>query len=212
MIGHILGYGRIAPGVIDHFEGIWRGESEDDSAESSEKMSREKVLLTGASGSMGHEAFLELQRRKDRYDVNLLIRPSRVNKKMFARYEGEPWLNIVWGDLTDEGQVKGLVDRLGPDAIVHVAAIVAPTAYVIPDKAYGVNVNGTRYLVEAAQALGTKPRFVFTSSYSVHGPRNDEKDLPFFDPGKCAPAPAAIEKCPRNIIIDRNLAPPMSPG
>ena len=32
---------------------------------------------------------------------------------------------------------------------------------------------------------------------------NEEKDLPFFDPEKCNPAPAAIEKCPRNVIFKR---------
>jgi ferredoxin len=29
---------------------------------------------------------------------------------------------------------------------------------------------------------------------------NEEKDLPYFDPEKSLPAPAAIEKCPRKII------------
>ena len=33
---------------------------------------RPRVLLTGASGSMGFEAFLELRRRSDRYDTRLL--------------------------------------------------------------------------------------------------------------------------------------------
>jgi len=32
---------------------------------------------------------------------------------------------------------------------------------------------------------------------------NEEKDLPFFNPEKCTPAPAAIEKCPRKIIFKR---------
>ncbi|MFO8109700.1 MAG: 4Fe-4S dicluster domain-containing protein [Thermoplasmata archaeon] len=32
---------------------------------------------------------------------------------------------------------------------------------------------------------------------------NDEKDLPYFDPEKCLPAPDSIEKCPRDIIIPR---------
>lgn len=34
---------------------------------------------------------------------------------------------------------------------------------------------------------------------------NEEKDLPYFDPEKCLPAPDSIEKCPRDIIIPRDV-------
>jgi H+/Na+-translocating ferredoxin:NAD+ oxidoreductase subunit B len=34
---------------------------------------------------------------------------------------------------------------------------------------------------------------------------NEEKDLPFFDPEKCVPSPAAIEKCPRKVIFKRDF-------
>ncbi len=34
---------------------------------------------------------------------------------------------------------------------------------------------------------------------------DNEKDLPFFDPEKCLPAPDSIEKCPRDIIIPRKV-------
>jgi len=61
-------------------------------------MPKKRVLLTGASGSMGSEAFKELLRRKDRYDIVLLLRPSKQNKKAFANYEGQEGIKIVWGD------------------------------------------------------------------------------------------------------------------
>ena len=53
---------------------------------------KEKVLLLGASGSMGGQAFKELWDRKlpngeRKYDVVLLQRPSETNKKLFAPYE-----------------------------------------------------------------------------------------------------------------------------
>ncbi len=49
---------------------------------------KKKILLTGASGSMGNAAFLELMTRPDRPDMVLLVRPSAVNKKKFVAYEG----------------------------------------------------------------------------------------------------------------------------
>ena len=51
-------------------------------------MVKDKVLLTGASGSMGNAAFHELLKRKERYYVVLLVRPSKKNRKYFAEYLG----------------------------------------------------------------------------------------------------------------------------
>jgi uncharacterized protein YbjT (DUF2867 family) len=62
-------------------------------------MTKKRVLLTGASGSMGGEALKELLRRKDKYDIVVIMRPSRKNKEMFAKWEAEPGVRIVWGDL-----------------------------------------------------------------------------------------------------------------
>jgi NAD(P)-dependent dehydrogenase (short-subunit alcohol dehydrogenase family) len=50
---------------------------------------KEVVLLTGASGSMGFEAFKLLWEKRKRYDIVLLLRPSGKNKKKFRSYEKE---------------------------------------------------------------------------------------------------------------------------
>jgi len=47
---------------------------------------KEKVLLTGASGSMGFEAFKLLWEERDKYDIVLFLRPSGKNKKKFKKY------------------------------------------------------------------------------------------------------------------------------
>ncbi len=135
-------------------------------------MSKTRVLLTGASGSMGHEAFLELRRRKERYQTRLLLRPSKVNKKIFAPYEGQPWLDIVWGDLTSHEDVKRAV--AGVDAVLHPAALISPAADRNPEAARSINVGGTRNLLDAIE---TEPdgveriRFVFVGSVAQYGDR-----------------------------------------
>jgi len=76
-------------------------------------MTKFRVFLTGASGSMGGETFKELFRKNSEYNIVLLLRPSRSNKKSFKKYipndkipvgqKGvveENGLKIVWGDLT----------------------------------------------------------------------------------------------------------------
>ena len=65
---------------------------------------KEVVLLTGASGSMGFETFKQLWEKRDRYDIVLLLRPSKKNRKKFQEFEqkagksGETHLKIIWGD------------------------------------------------------------------------------------------------------------------
>ncbi len=99
---------------------------------------------------MGHEAFLELYRRRHRYDVKLLLRPSKANKKMFAPYLNAPdskWIDIVWGDITEAGDADRAVD--GVDFVLHPAATIPPFADRHPSVARSVNVEGTRNLLRA---------------------------------------------------------------
>jgi nucleoside-diphosphate-sugar epimerase len=58
-----------------------------------------------------------------------------------------------------------------PDVIFHLAAIVSGEAEADFEKGYRVNLDGTRYLLEAIRKVGEgyKPRLVFTSSIAVFG-------------------------------------------
>jgi len=113
-------------------------------------MSKRTILLTGASGSMGGEAFLELQRRSATLNTRLLLRPSKVNKKNFARFDGRDGVEIVWGDLTDAGDALRAVE--GVDAVLHPAAMISPAADRAPEMARRINVGGTVNLIEGIKA------------------------------------------------------------
>ena len=135
-------------------------------------MGKTKILLTGASGSMGHEAFLELRRRSDEHDTRLLLRPSKVNKKNFAKYDGRDGVEIIWGDLTDSEDVKRAVK--GVDAVLHPAAMISPEADRYPEMARKINVGGTINLLDAIRAEpGGKEnvRFVYIASVAQYGDR-----------------------------------------
>ncbi|MFH1327993.1 MAG: NAD-dependent epimerase/dehydratase family protein [Candidatus Bathyarchaeota archaeon] len=123
-------------------------------------MVKEKVLLTGASGSMGNAAFQELLKRKDRYDIVLLLRPSKKNRKYFAEYLGGKSsvstnndvdecdeLKIVWGDLVNSDDVFRAVD--GCDFVLHPAALISPAADYNPELAKKVNFEGTENIIAA---------------------------------------------------------------
>jgi nucleoside-diphosphate-sugar epimerase len=137
-----------------------------------------QVLLTGAFGNVGEYTLRALV--GEGHSVVAFDMRSDATLAKAARLEAELRFRTVWGDLTDSTTTRQVVIDARPDAILHVAAVIAPIAYVRPELAHRVNVDGTRNLIAAAKASGA-PRFVFTSSYSVHGPRNPHRDLPPID-------------------------------
>lgn len=127
-------------------------------------MGKERVLLFGASGTMGYAAFKELWKRRHRYDVVILVRPSQKNKALFRPYEQEAGIapipgkgvaeaggfKIVWGDATDYGDVEWAVQ--GVDWVLNAMAFISPHADYDPDMARAVNTGAVTNIVRAIEA------------------------------------------------------------
>lgn len=75
-------------------------------------------------------------------------------------------------DIADARASAGLI-AARPDVIFHLAAIVSGEAEANFDKGYAINLDGTRFLLDAIRAEGLKgvyaPRVVNTSSIAVFG-------------------------------------------
>ncbi len=75
-------------------------------------------------------------------------------------------------DVSDAAVAAQLVGKR-PDLIFHLAAIVSGEAEADFEKGYRINLDGTRYLLEAIRLEGARapynPRLVFTSSIAVFG-------------------------------------------
>jgi nucleoside-diphosphate-sugar epimerase len=135
-------------------------------------MAKKKVLLTGASGSMGGEAFKELLRRRDKYDIVLLLRPSPKNRKGFTKYEGEEGVKIVWGDLCNLDDVVEAVN--GVDHVLHPAAFISPAADYNPPVCRRINTGGAENIVAAIKKQpenGDHVRLVSIGSVAEYGDR-----------------------------------------
>ncbi|MFX0185872.1 MAG: NAD-dependent epimerase/dehydratase family protein [Candidatus Hodarchaeota archaeon] len=127
-------------------------------------MKNERVYLAGASGSMGFEAFKNLWKKRDRYDIVLLQRPSKKNKKLFRRYEkasgiksipgrgvvGSSPLKIVWGDATNFNDVSEACK--GIDWCLCPMAFISPAADLNPKMAEAVNTTAVKYIIRAIEA------------------------------------------------------------
>jgi len=135
---------------------------------------KQVVLLTGASGSMGFETFKLLWEKRERFDIVLLLRPSKKNRKKFRSYEreasGKGGLKIVWGDVLNR---KDLVEACrGIDWCLHPMALISPEADRQPEMAELVNARGTRYLVEAIEAENPEYiRLVHVGTVAEYGHR-----------------------------------------
>jgi len=149
-------------------------------------VNKEKVSLFGASGTMGFEAFRELWKRRDRYDIVVLLRPSEKNKKLLATYEQEAGiepipgkgvaecsgLKIIWGDATDYADVEEAIK--GVDWVLDAMAFISPQADYYPEMAKAVNTGGIRNIVKAieAQPNGAEHiKLVYTGTVAATGDR-----------------------------------------
>ena len=117
-----------------------------------------KILITGASGYIGHKLAMEAARRN--YTVHILVRDM-----LSPLLPAHPNIIKFKGDITDKASVMAAM--MNCDKVIHAAAIAKLSA---KDNTifYSVNVEGTRNMLDAALALGVK-KFVFTSSGAVIG-------------------------------------------
>lgn len=131
-----------------------------------------QVLVTGGTGQIGGAVTRALLERGDA--VRCLVRkPDRLGNLVGLDVEVAP------GDITDPASVRAATD--GVDAVVHAAGVVSYWARKA-DFQYAVNVDGTRYVLDAAADAGVR-RVLFTSSIaalgSVDGGGEGSEDTPF---------------------------------
>jgi nucleoside-diphosphate-sugar epimerase len=134
------------------------------------------VLVTGAFGQVGRRC-TEILLTRGHIVVAMDLRNDSTQQvaEEIGRIAPRDKLIPAYADLLDQDAVVALVRRHQPLAIVHLAAMLAPASYRNPGLARKVNVEGTRNLVVAAQALAEPPMFVMASSASVYGSRNPHR-------------------------------------
>lgn len=130
------------------------------------------MFLTGATGVMGMAGLHSLMQAEfngEKLAVSVLARPSDKNRKKLARFEKEG-VDVIWGDLLDEDDVRRGVDRA--DIVLHVGGMVSPLADRYPEKTMKVNVGSMRSVVNSAiakQERGEDIRVVYIGSVSQYG-------------------------------------------
>lgn len=132
-----------------------------------------KVVITGGGGMLGRKLARML------LDGAALVAPGRGDAPvsaltLFDAYhpddgiEADPRVSVVTGDITDRATVDGIIDT-DTASIFHFAAVVSGGAEADFDLGYKVNLTGSLNVLEAARAIGTVPRVLFTSSLAAYG-------------------------------------------
>ena len=119
-----------------------------------------RILLTGAAGQVGTD-LIPLLLAKGHQVAGFDLAPAP--KDLPA---GAAW---VQGDITVEGEVSDAFKSWKPEVVHHLAAILSATGEKIPFRAWRVNMDGTRNVLEAARLFGTR-QVVFTSTIAAFGP------------------------------------------
>ena len=128
------------------------------------------ILILGAAGMVGRK-LTERLLRDGQLGGNDISRMTLQDVVAPAKPAGTTIpIDIVTSDFADANTAAPLVVTK-PDVIFHLAAIVSGEAEAEFDKGYRINLDGTRYLIDAIRAIGGgyKPRLVFTSSIAVFG-------------------------------------------
>ncbi len=129
------------------------------------------ILVTGGAGFLGQQLIASVLARGglclDGSDQPRM--PDRIT--CFDQTEGrltDPRVFNVAGDIADPATLARLIDA-ETRVVVHLAAVVSGTAEADFDLGMRVNIDGTRYLLEACRARATRPRLLLSSSLAVFG-------------------------------------------
>lgn len=140
--------------------------------------SKTKVLLTGASGTVGYEILKQLYQQKDIFEITVFDLDNRKTRKMFSNFKNE--IKIEYGDIASNEDIANVcADK---DFVIHIAAIIPPLADDKPELAYRVNTIGTMNLVRNLERLSPNVFFLYSSSISVYGDRLKNPNIYINDP------------------------------
>lgn len=117
-----------------------------------------KVLVTGVNGQLGHDMMLELKRRNHE-PVGSGSGPDYRGSDSVAAM---PYEQMT---ITDAENVRTVLERVHPDAVIHCSAWTAVDAAEEEEnreKVFGLNVTGTRNIAEACRVIGAKLVYLST--------------------------------------------------
>lgn len=135
-----------------------------------------RVLITGAAGFLGQRLLRQILKNGglNRHPVSEIILADQQVPDLGGD-SGIP-ITLMQGNLADETYVRALSEE-GFDSLFHMASFLTLQAEIDPARAFAVNVEALRLLIDRARGV---PRVIFPSSIAIHGgdlPERVDDDL-----------------------------------
>ncbi|MFA6366866.1 MAG: NAD(P)-dependent oxidoreductase [Candidatus Hydrogenedentales bacterium] len=133
------------------------------------------ILVTGGFGNVGRSAVMACLAAG--HSVAIFESPSALKKAGagFRRLLNTQWASckFVFGDIRSQADIGRAFSAFpdGPDAVIHLAALIPPAAEKDPEKTKAINIGGTANIIEACRSAPNHPRLVFASSIAIYGDR-----------------------------------------
>lgn len=136
-----------------------------------------KIIITGGAGFIGsNTANYYLQKKAEVVIFDSLSRAhTEKNLSWLTSQNGN--LTFIHGDIRSERAMGKLIPFLKKaDAVLHLAGQVAVTTSIAnPREDFEVNALGTLNVLEAMRAVGSRAKFIYSSTNKVYGSMDDVK-------------------------------------
>jgi hypothetical protein len=131
------------------------------------------ICITGATGKMGLETVNQFLIRKDRFKLRLLVFDSKKDRRIIAPFRRHKNVEVFYGDLRDANLVEKCV--AGSDYVLHIGAMVSPTADNFPEETLKVNLGSTLHIINAIkkQENADEIGLVYIGTVGMTGCRRD---------------------------------------
>lgn len=138
---------------------------------------RKRILLTGASGTVGNEVLKQLVEFQH-FEITAFDTKTSNSKRILGPFENQ--VKVIYGDIRQAEDIEEACKD--QDVVIHLAAIIPPFADQHKELAYEVNVTGTENLIRGIQKYARNAFLVYSSSISVYGDRLSDPWIKTSDP------------------------------
>lgn len=128
------------------------------------------ILVIGAAGQIGSELTIALREKYGNDNVIAMGRKTKPSDKVMNSGTFE------WGDITDIGGIRKVIEKYNIKTIYNMAAILSAAGEQNPQLAWQVNMYGLYNLLELAREL--KLKLIVPSSIAVFGPETPRENTP----------------------------------
>jgi hypothetical protein len=129
----------------------------------------EKVLITGAGGSLGLLVLKYLLNEK-KYEISIIDLKTKENYKKLKKYHNK--VNVIYGDITDQVLMDSLIKE--HDVVIHLAGIMPPVSNLNSSFGTEIDYAGCENIIRSINFYNPNCCLIFPSTTTMYKKINKE--------------------------------------